>query len=290
MAYIIFKANKFQLDNEDFTIGRNDNNILQIKENTVSRNHAVIRPIGGKYYVIDVGSSNGTYKDGKKIQGSPILLEDKSIVQCGNAQLVFRNDEEDEDDETLLAFSSNFIVNSIVLVADIRGYTSFSEHTSIQIVSKIMAKWLKEVDYIITQHNGHIDSFIGDCVYARWDEKTDRDTLIDVLKVAKYISDKTKEISSDLTNNQHILDIGVGINIGEVIVGAETKNTGLGDTINTAFRLEGQTRVLDTDIIISKSAYELLDTNLTLIDTKLKGKKGDIQVCSIKFDEVENIN
>ena len=290
MAYIIFKANKFQLNNEDFTIGRNSNNSLPIKENTVSRNHAIIRPIGDKYYIIDAGSSNGTYKDGIKIQGAPILLEDKSIVQCGNAQLVFRHDEEDEDDETLLAFSSNFIVNSIVLVADIRGYTSFSENTPIQIVSKIMAKWLKEVDRIITNSNGYIDSFIGDCVYARWDDKTDKKTLIDVLNVAKNISVVTQDISSNLTNNKYILDVGVGINLGEVIVGAETNNTGLGDTINTAFRLEGQTRALDTDIIISKSAYDILDANLPLTNTKLKGKSGEIEICSIKYNDVKNIN
>jgi adenylate cyclase len=290
MAYIIFKANKFQLDSEDFTIGRSLNSNLPIKENTVSRNHAIIRPIGDKYYIIDTGSSNGTYKNGIKIQGAPVLLEDKSIVQCGNAQLVFRYDEEDEDDETLLAFSSNFIVNSIVLVADIKGYTSFSENIPIQIVSKIMAKWLKEVDRIITTNNGYIDSFIGDCVYARWDDKTDKKTLIDVLNVAKNISDITQDISSDLTNNKYILDIGVGINLGEVIVGAETNNTGLGDTINTAFRLEGQTRVLDTDIIISKSAYDVLDVKLPLINTKLKGKSGEIEICSIKYNEVKNIN
>jgi class 3 adenylate cyclase len=93
-----------------------------------------------------------------------------------------------------------------------------------------------------------------------------------------------------LTNNKYILDIGVGINLGEVIVGAETNNTGLGDTINTAFRLEGQTRVLDTDIIISKSAYDVLDVKLPLINTKLKGKSGEIEICSIKYNEVKNIN
>jgi len=288
LAYIVYKANKFELK-ENFSIGRDKNSDLIITEGTVSRNHAIFRLVGDKYYIIDMGSSNGTYTNGKSIQ-TPTLLEDKSIIQCGNAQIVFYEDtDEDDDDETVLAFSSNFVVNSTVLVIDIKSYTSFSENTPIQTVSKIMAKWLKEVNLIIEQYNGLIDSFIGDCVYARWDEKTDKQTIINVLKVAKYINDKTKEISSTMTDGKTTLSVGVGIHTGEVIVGADTNNTGLGDTVNTTFRLEGQTRVLNTDIIISQEAFDILDIDKELVDTVLKGKKNIIKVCPMAFDEVDNI-
>jgi adenylate cyclase len=289
MAHITYEANKIELT-EEFTIGRDQKCSLTIAESTVSRNHAVIQLISEKYYIVDNGSSNGTYKDGKIVQ-SAILLEDKSVIQCGNAQIIFYADiEEEDDDETIISFSSNFVVNSIVLVADIRGYTSFSENTPIQSVSKVMAQWLKEVNYAIENSNGFIDSFIGDCVYARWDGKTNRETLINVLKAAKYISDKTKEISHKVTKGQSVLDIGVAIHIGEVIVGAETNNTGLGDTINTTFRLEGQTRTLNTDMLLSKEAFDVLNINKELIDTQLKGKSEIIKVCPISFSEIEGIN
>ena len=289
MAYIVYKANKFDL-NENFSIGRDKSNDLVIAEGTVSRHHAVFRIVGDKYYIIDMGSSNGTYANGKSVQ-TPTLLKDKTIIQCGNAQIVFYEDKDDEDsDETILAFSSNFVVDSTVLVIDIKNYTTFSENTPIQMVSKVMAKWLKEVNLIIEKYNGLIDSFIGDCVYARWDEKTDRQTIINVLKVSKYINDKTKEITSTITNGKTILSVGVGINIGEVIVGAETNNTGLGDTVNTTFRLESQTRTLKTDVIISKEVYEVLNLDKKLVDTILKGKKNIIQVCPLTFDEIDSIN
>jgi len=286
MGCIVYKAKKYDLG-EEFTIGRDKKSDLVITEGTVSRHHAVFKLIGDNYYIIDVGSSNGTYKDAELIK-TPTLVTNRTVVQCGNAQIMFYerdkeeaiNDDEDEDG-TMLTDSSNYIVESIVMVADIKGYTSFSENTSIKKVSQIMAKWLKMVNSIIKHSQGHIDSFIGDCVYARWDEKTDKKTLQNVLKVVKHISDETREIAS--------LDIGVGINIGEVIIGAETNNTGLGDTINTTFRLEGATRKLNTDILVSQRVAQTLELKKEFIDLDLKGKEAVQKVIPISFSEIHSI-
>jgi adenylate cyclase len=287
MPYVIYNANKIELD-KDISIGRDKINCdLVIPEGTVSRSHAIIKKIGEKFYIIDLGSSNGTYKDSKRIH-SPVLLENKSLIQCGKAQIVFYDEDESDEDETMLSFSSNFVVNSIVLVADIKGYTSFSENAPIQTVSKVMSAWLKEVDAAVVKLNGYVDSFIGDCVYARWDNQVDKETGKNVIKLAKEINDLTKKISQKVTEGEFNLEIGVGIHTGEVIVGAETQNTGLGDTINTTFRLESATRGLGVDVVISEELNNLCELNKELKSVELKGKT-ETKVATFKFHEIDNL-
>lgn len=286
MAYVIYNSSRLELD-KDVLIGRDKNKCdLVILEETVSRSHATIKRIGEKFYLVDLGSSNGTFKDTKRIH-SPVVLNNKSIIQCGKAQIVFYSDEED-DDKTTFALSTNFVVDSIILVADIKGYTSFSEKAPIQSVSKVMSSWLKEVDNEVVKLNGYVDSFLGDCVYARWDNQVDKKTAINVLKLAKKIDDITKKISTSVTKGQFNLGVGVGINTGEVIVGADTNNTGLGDTVNTAFRLEGSTRDLGVDVSISKEMSILCELSKEPQQVNLKGK-GETVIATLMFDEIENL-
>jgi adenylate cyclase len=284
MAYVIYNANKIELE-KDISIGRDKTKCdLVISEGTVSRNHAIIKKIGDKFYIIDIGSSNGTYKDGNRIN-SPVLLEDKALIQCGNAQIVFYEDLESDEDETMLSFSTNFVTQSIVLVADIKGYTSFSENANIQVVSKVMASWLKEVNALVVSINGYVDSFIGDCVYARWDNQVDKQTGQKVLKLSKKLNETTQKISQEITNNEFTLNICVGLHTGEVIVGAQTNNTGLGDTINTAFRLESETRKLGVDVVASQEMVNLLEESKPLQEVDLKGKT-TTKVATYMFDEI----
>lgn len=290
MAYLVYKANRIELESSSISIGRAKSCELVIDESTVSRNHSIIKQIGEKYYVIDSGSSNGTFKDGKRVH-SPVLLEHKSLIQCGNAQVVFYDlvVDDDEDDETMLALTSNFIINSIVLIADIKGYTTFSELIPIRKVSKLMSHWFKDISHCIEDNNGFVDSFIGDCVYARWDVSSDKNLILNILKTAKQMNNITRNLADKITDGEHKLNLGIGIHMGDIIVGADTNNTGLGDTINTAFRLEGQTRDLDVDIIISQDVYDILDIDKSLIDVKLKGKNQNSKICCISFDEIENL-
>ena len=199
MAYIVYKSNRIEIGTS-LSIGRSSDNEIVVDEPTVSRNHALVKQIGQKYYLIDVGSSNGTFKDAKRVH-NPTLLENKSIVQCGNMQFIFYdNSVDDGDDETQIAMTSSFVMDSIVLVADIKGYTAFTEAMDIRIVSKVMSKWFKQISGVIEETNGYIDSFIGDCVYARWDlENNFEDLAIKVLNTARKINEITRNITKDDT-------------------------------------------------------------------------------------------
>ena len=288
MAYLVYKANRVQLEQNSISIGRSKTSELVINETTVSRNHSIIKQIGDKFYIIDSGSSNGTFKDGKRVH-SPVLLEHKSLIQCGNAQIVFYEDKiDDESDDTMISLDTNFIVNSVVVIADIRGYTAFSESVPIRKVSKFMANWFKDIGSCIEDNNGCIDSFIGDCVYSRWDVSDDDKLASKILNTVLQMSNVTKKLSSAITDGEFVLDISAGIHLGEIIVGTQTNNTGLGDTVNTAFRLETQTRTLDTDILISNEVCKLFNIETKIDEVMLKGKSLPMKVCGIRFNEIDN--
>lgn len=290
MAYIVYKSNRVEIDTS-LSIGRSQDNEIVVDEPTVSRNHALIKQIGQKYYLIDVGSSNGTYKDAKRVH-NPTLLENKSIVQCGNMQFIFYDNVVDEnDEETQIAMTSSIVMDSIVLVADIKGYTAFTEAMDIRVVSKVMSKWFKQVSHVIEETNGYIDSFIGDCVYARWDLENNFESLaISVLQVAKQINDITRAITKEYTSGKFPLNVGVGITFGEVVVGIDVNNTGLGDTVNSAFRFEEKSKVYNVDIIISREFAQKIGIEREWITTQIKGKTQDIDLCALRFDEVEKLH
>ena len=77
----------FALDTDSTSIGRHPDSDLFLDDVTVSRRHAVIRRIHGGYEISDVGSLNGTYVDGERIDRVP--LADMDEVQIGRFVLVF---------------------------------------------------------------------------------------------------------------------------------------------------------------------------------------------------------
>jgi pSer/pThr/pTyr-binding forkhead associated (FHA) protein len=73
----------FDLNAEAITIGRGSKNDIIIRDNEVSREHCTLRRIGEEYEVEDVTSSNGTFVNGLRVQGS-MLLQEGAIVELGD--------------------------------------------------------------------------------------------------------------------------------------------------------------------------------------------------------------
>ncbi|HEC12122.1 MAG TPA: adenylate/guanylate cyclase domain-containing protein [Acidiferrobacteraceae bacterium] len=278
------------------TVGRDKNNTIVINEKLVSRNHGMIRRLGkGDYYLIDVGSSNGSFVNGRRI-ATPQLLKDGDEIKIGQTIITFQleksgelNESTEESERTMLATVTDIKLITI-LVADIRGYTALSEQVPIATLTKMMAQWFRSVSDDIESNNGMVDKFIGDCVYARWDgEGKLVDTIHNALSAALAIYSTTKKMGNSHPEINRELSIGVGINTGHAAVGIGTDNTALGDAVNLAFRLETASKTLDRDVVMSKTAYSCLpETGWQGKERSIevKGKRGEVEICALTWQEV----
>ncbi len=150
-----------------------------------------------------------------------------------------------------------------VLFSDIRGFTTFSEkHQPEEVVSQLN-EYLGAMTHIVFEHEGTLDKFVGDAVMAFWGAPLDQpDHAERCVKCALAMIAKLKELQEQwAAEGKHVIDIGVGINSGDMIVGnmgAEGKKmdfTVIGDNVNLAARVEGLTRQHNCHIIITEFTH-----------------------------------
>ncbi|MCH2204463.1 MAG: adenylate/guanylate cyclase domain-containing protein [Lentisphaerales bacterium] len=281
------------------TIGRDKSSTLHLHDPLVSRNHGVIRAVGKEqYYLLDTGSRNGIYLNNRRIS-APMLLKDGDKITIGDTIIGFSQDIieapalEDTLDNTATDFAETMhyvkadIRSIIVLVSDIRGFTSISENLPIESLTKLMSHWFQEVQNIVEKNHGIVDKFIGDCVLAKWEvEPGDTDSLLSALNTAHCLNNVTIELGDKFSEIGHPLQIGVGLNYGQAAVGIGADNTIMGDVVNTAFRLETSSKELDTDIVMNYSFYSLLPEGFPLSETQkitVKGKADALTVSAVDF-------
>lgn len=281
------------------TIGRDRKNDMILPDPLVSRNHALIRQLGNDdYYLIDSGSSNGSYLNGRRIT-TPVVLQDGDTIAIGSTMIRFhqavatpREFTQTAAEETTILVPNLDIEDITILVADIRGFTSLSEAIPIKTLTRIMSEWFREVTECVQRSGGIVDKFIGDCVYARWHSarsSCEQDMVWNSLRAALAINGVTDSLYRQNPELPHPLHIGVGINTGQAAVGVGRDNTAIGDAVNLAFRLETASKELGRDIVISASSYRHLPEELwrdRRSRVTVKGKKEPVEVCGLNFDEL----
>lgn len=281
------------------TLGRDMNSDVVLPDLHASRNHAMIRCIGsGDYYLIDGGSSNGSFVNRQRV-AMPKLLKNGDRITIGRFEILFEQSKKETGEGNKLSLQDTVISDSLeikqitVLVADIRGFTTLSEQVDIRTLTKLMNRWFHNVSNAIFDNVGTVDKFIGDCVFARWESTEDQSkTLKQALSAALLINEITRELNSAFSELPEPVKIGVGINTGAASMGIGHDNTALGDAVNIAFRLESATKIFGSDMVLSETAYRHLPEPSLAGKThhlRIKGKRDPIRVCSLAFDEVRQI-
>lgn len=169
-----------------------------------------------------------------------------------------------------------------VLFADIRNFTSISENMDASSTSMILNEYFSALVPIIEEHNGILNKFMGDAILAIFGEpkKSDNHALDAVqcgyrmLKKVKYLQEKW------LDEGKPKIEIGIGISSGEAFVGNigsqnRLEYTVIGDTVNTASRIENYNKVYRTNFLISEETYKRTKDKIDVItikDVVIRGK------------------
>ena len=181
--------------------------------------------------------------------------------------------------------------NVTVLFSDIRGFTSMSEQMSPQEVSEILNEYFTEMEPIITSYNGVINKFIGDAVMAIFGEPIqDKNHAQNAVRCAYAMLQKVKELQKKWAREgKPKIEIGVGINTGEVFVGNigsinRMEYTVIGDTVNLASRLESYNKIYKTKLLISTATYEEVKGFVDVIkisDVEIRGKANKMDIYEV---------
>jgi adenylate cyclase len=194
-------------------------------------------------------------------------------------------------DEILASNSKDFISGQrrklCVLIADIRGFTSFSEKFEADEVVNFLNAYFARITDIIMQNRGVVDKFLGDGVLAFFNAPVENKNFVnDAIKSAIQIRDYVKSEEFKGISRGIELKTGIALHVGSVVfgnIGSEKKAefTVIGDAVNTCSRMESLNKEYSTSLIVSEKVVELSETDIKwkLIEEKiLRGKTEKIKL------------
>jgi class 3 adenylate cyclase len=174
----------------------------------------------------------------------------------------------------------NETIEATVAFIDICGFTAVSEKETPDIVVKMLNQYFDLMVKEIIEQNGIIDKFIGDCILAVFKGPYHLDRAIDAcLSIRNKIDNYPKE-------SEFSPKVSIGINSGEMIsgnIGSSTLRrldyTVIGDTVNTAQRLQGIAS--SSQILISENCYHLVKQSFNCNSIGVKQLKNKSQEFSV---------
>ena len=181
--------------------------------------------------------------------------------------------------------------NVTVLFADIRGFTSISEKLSAEEVTRILNEYFTAIVPIIEDYNGILNKFMGDAVLAVFGEPIKNNNhALDAVKCADCMLKKVKQLQEKwLEEGKPKIEIGIGISTGEAFVGnigseERLEYTVIGDTVNTASRIENYNKVYRTKFLISQETFERVQKHVDVIkirEVSIRGKAKKINIYEV---------
>ncbi len=189
-------------------------------------------------------------------------------------------------------------IRMAVLFSDLRSFTALSEKLTPDENFRFLNRYMKCMAPAIQRNHGFIDKYIGDAMMALFAGNT-----IDALNAALEMDTKLKELNDELiAEGVQPISMGVGIHCGDLILGTvgeehRMETTVISDTVNTASRLEGMTKMYGINLIISQQVYESLAENDRVMMRKIdrviaKGKSEPTDIYEVfasNPEEVKNL-
>lgn len=189
-----------------------------------------------------------------------------------------------EDSDVLNALPASREVT--VLFSDIRGFTTLSETRPPEEIVQLLNRYFARQVEVIFRFGGTIDKFIGDAIMAFWGAPVENpDQAEHAVRAALEMTRVVAEFRRELAETGVEFDIGIGLHTGPAVVGfigADNRldYTAIGDTVNLASRIEGQTKGV-ARVLISEETRRRCGEKFEFIDHgefKVKGRTQPVRL------------
>jgi adenylate cyclase len=292
------------LGGTSWKIGRDQSCAVVLKDDVVSRRHAMVQfTENAEYYLIDLGSRNGTFLNDGRVS-VPSVLANGDQIRIGVYQLEFRCGPSvhkaeatgigDDANVTRAQYAPRLVS---VLVADVRGYTRLAQMIDHAVLCQLIGSWFREAGHIMEAHGSWALKYIGDAVMAVWlhdRPAVKRSQILRILQASAELARITAKLPERFELPIPFV-IGAGMNTGMAMVGntgtgSNTDFTALGEVVNAAFRIESCTRQIGHDMAIGRATWEALGEPSECFEERqveLKGYERKTSVWAASFAQVE---
>ena len=180
-----------------------------------------------------------------------------------------------------------------IMFTDVRGFTAISEHygKDVQGLTKIMNRYMTAMTQDILDNKGTIDKYIGDAQMAFWNAPIDDlDHAENSVRTSMKMLDSLKKFNEEVQQEGvPAFGMGLGINTAEVVVGNMGSDqrfdyTCLGDGVNLAARLEGQSKTYGVLIVLGPETARQVKGKIDVFELDciaVKGKKIGVKIYTV---------
>jgi adenylate cyclase len=241
------------------SIGRAALNTLVIDSPKVSRLHSIIHlEDNGAFWLIDLGSSNGTFLNKRRIH-EPVRLHDQDEVNIGGKSFVFHQPRGKPSAQlkagVLATLQEVENVDCWLLVADIKNFTPLSRSLISGELASLVSSWLGTCKDIIERRRGTVNKYLGDGILAYWcDEPAMVQEIVSTIHALK--TQQTRDGPA----------FRFVVHFGTVAIGGVTstkEETLMGSEVNLVFRLEKLLASLGEPCAISDAAHDRLGESIS---------------------------
>lgn len=242
-----------------FSIGRASQNTLVLPgDPRVSRRHALVHQQAGEFWLVDLGSSNGVYLNGRRVR-QPMQLKDLDRMEIGSNLFVFIKTE----GSTVAgaesgAKTTNFVTMKDIkteelwlLIADIEGFTPLSQKLPGDELAKLVGRWIFNCTEQIEQREGVINKYLGDGFLAYWPSAdVQPEKVATTIQELKKLQQQNQDFPFRLVVHKGKITVDNAMSLGE--------NSLIGPDVNFVFRMEKVAAGLKEHCAISAAAAEHL--------------------------------
>lgn len=235
------------------SIGRAEDNDVILKDDKVSRRHALIhRQDDRSYWIIDLGSGNGTYLNGKRLT-MPTPLKNEDRIQVAKQALVFFQEADYADPVTGPIGAPMETVIDIrerkvwLMVGDLVGSSKLAAELPPEEAARFVGRWLSDCGSIVEGCEGSINKYLGDGFLAYWPDDT---------KAAGHVL-KALQGFTRLKQQPAALDFRLALHLGKITSGGSGsmgEESLMGLDVNYVFRMEKLAASLRRDFLFSETA------------------------------------